>query len=162
MSKKLQSLLAALAISTLSVGALAQSENPFIGTWDIDFVQSDFGSAAVPQNMSRTYADLGDGNYMYLVVTISEEGTLGGSSASYSYSGEQYPIASLDELQAAHISYRKINETTVEYTIHAGLGGEVSQIGAKFISPSYQLLTIGIQFPNSDLKDQVLVFNRRR
>ena len=162
MSKKLQSLLAALVISVLSVGALAQSENPFIGTWDLDFVQSDFGSATVPQNMSRTYADLGDGNYMYLVVTISKEGTLGGSSASYSYSGEQYPIASLDELQAAHISYRKINETTVEYTIHAGLGGEVSQIGAKFISPSYQRLTIGIQLPDSDQKDQILVFNRRR
>lgn len=162
MSKKLQLLLAALVLSTFSLGALAQSANPFIGTWDIDFVQSDFGSAAVPQNMSRTYADLGDGNYMYLVVSINEDGSLGGTSASYSYSGEQYPIASLDELQAAHISYRKINDSTVEYTIHAGLGGEVSQIGAKFISPSYQQLTIGIQFPNSDQEDQILVFNRRR
>ena len=160
MLKKLQSLLAALTLSALSMGALAQSANPFIGTWDIDFVQSNFGSAAVPQNMSRTYADLGDGNYMYLVVSINEDGSLGGTSASYSYSGDQYPIASLDELPAARISYRKINDSTVEYTVR--LGGEVSQIGAKFISPSYQQLTIGIQFPNSDQEDQILVFNRRR
>ena len=160
MSKKLKLLLAAFAISTLSTGALAQVGNPFIGTWDLDFVQSDFGSATAPKNMSRTYADLGHGNYMYLVASINGDGSLGGTSASYTYSGEQYPIASLDELPAAYISYRKINEQTVEYIVR--LDGEVNQIGAKFISPSYQQLTIGIQFPNSDLKDQVLVFNRRR
>ena len=97
---------------------------------------------------------------MYLVVTIDKAGTLGGSSASYSYSGEQYPIASLNQLPATLISYSKINDTTVEYTIT--LDSEVSQIGAKSISHSHQQLTIGIQFPNSDQKDQLLVFNRRR
>jgi len=140
--------------------AFAQSENPFLGTWDVDFRQSDFGSAAVPMELSRTYSDLGNGNYMYLVVTMNQDGTHSASSASYSYSGEQYPIASLDQLEAARISYRRINESTVEYTVR--LGDEVSQIGAKFISPNYQQLTIAIQFPDSDQNDQILVFNRRR
>ncbi len=160
MLKKIELLLAGLVILALSQGALAQSENPFLGTWDIDFVQSDFGDATVPLNMSRTYADLGNGNFMYLVVSINPDGSLGGTSASYSYSGEEYPIASLDELPATRISYKKINDQTVEYTVR--LDGEVNQIGAKFISPSHQQLTIGIQFPNSDAKDQLLVFNRRR
>ena len=39
---------------------------------------------------------------------------------------------------------------------------EVQQIGAKFISPNYQQLTIAIQFPNSDQEDQILVFHRRQ
>lgn len=152
--------LATLSLALISMATFAQSENPFLGTWDLDFVQSDFGSAPVPKSMSRTYADLGYGNFMYLVVSINADDTLGGTSASYTYSGQGYPIASLDEIGAAYISYRKINETTVEYTIR--VGDEVSQIGAKYISPSHQRLTIGIQFPNSDQEDQILVFSRRR
>ena len=159
MNNKIATILVALfALAGFSL-VMAQSENPFIGTWDIDLRESDFGSATPPRNMSRTYADLGDGRYMYLVVTINEQGQLSGSSASYSYDGEQYPIASLDQNQAARISYRKINDATVEYTIR--VDGEVTQIGAKFISPNYQRLTISIQFPNSDQANQILVFNRR-
>ena len=41
------------------------------------------------------------------------------------------------------------------------LDGEVQQIGAKFISPNYQQLSIAIQFPNSNQEDQILIFNRR-
>ena len=138
----------------------AESENPFLGSWDINLAESDFGSVTPPANIVRSYADLGSGNYMYLVVTTEEDGTVGATSASYSYSGEQYPIASIDPLPTPRISYRRINETTVEYTVR--LDGEVQQIGAKFISPNYQQLTIAIQFPNSDLEDQILVFNKRR
>ena len=144
-----------------SSSLMAQGENPFIGAWDIDFDESDFGSANPPQNMSRAYTDLGDGNYAYQVATVSQDGTLNLSSAIYSYSGAEYPIVSFDELpEPARISYRRIGDTSVEYTVR--VGGAVSQIGAKFISPNYQRLTISIQFPNSDQKDQVLVFNRRR
>ena len=117
MSKIVQSLFAALTLTLFSLGAVAQSENPFLGTWDIDIDESD------------------------------------------SYSGEQYPIASLATIPTARISYKRINETTVEYTVR--LDGEVQQIGAKFISPNYQRLTIAIQYPNSDQKDQILVFNKR-
>ena len=161
MNNKIATILVALSVLLGSTAALAQAENPFIGTWDIDFDESDFGSANVPQNISRSYTDLGNGSYAYQVATVNQDGTLGLTSAIYTYSGEQYPIVSFDELpEAALISYKKINETTVEYTVH--LAGEVNQIGAKFISPNYQRLTIGIQFPNSDLQNQILVFNKRR
>ena len=160
MYKITATILLTLSVLVSSVIVLAQNENPFLGTWDINLEESNFGSAAVPQNISRSYAELGDGNYMYLVVTTNSDGTTGATSASYSYSGEQYPIASIDPLPTARISYRRINETTVEYTVR--LDGEVQQIGAKFISPNYQQLTIAIQFPNSDQKDQILIFNRRR
>ena len=160
MSKKILSLCTALALTLFSLGAIAQSENPFIGTWDIDIDESDFGSAPVPRALARSYADLGGGRFMYLVVTTNQDGEVSATSSSYSYSGEQYPIASLDPLPTARISYRRINETTVEYTVR--LGGEVQQIGAKFISPNYQRLTIAIQYPNSDQKDQILVFNKRQ
>ncbi len=165
MKKRPANLLVMLSAALISMTAFittvnaAESENPFIGTWDLNITESDFGSVAVPADMSRVYADLGDGNYMYLVVTINEDGSFGGTSATYSYSGDQYPIASIAQLETPRISYRKINDTTVEYTVR--LGGEVQQIGAKFISPNYQQLTIAIQFPNSDQEDQILVFNRR-
>ncbi|NKB32855.1 MAG: hypothetical protein GKR91_07130 [Pseudomonadales bacterium] len=160
MATKLATIMFTLGLTIFSATAAAQIENPFIGTWDIDLAESNFGSAAPPVNMSRTYADLGDGSFMYLVVTINDDGSLSGNSASYSYSGEQYPIASLDQLAAAQISYRRINDRTVEYTVR--IDSEVSQIGAKSISPNGQLLTIAIQFPDSTQENQILRFNRRR
>jgi hypothetical protein len=161
MIKKTAIILIVVFVWLGSAIAQPQSENPFIGTWDIDFDESDFGSATPPQNMSRSYTDLGNGSYAYQVATVSQDGTLGLSSAIYTYSGQQYPIVSFDELPApALISYRRINDTTVEYTVR--VGGEVSQIGAKFIAPNYQRLTISIQFPDTDQENQILVFNRRR
>lgn len=160
MSIKLQSLLAAFLLCMISTCTLAQGANPFIGTWDIDLSSSNFGSGTPPVNMSRTYYDHHDNTYTYMVITTSEDGALSGTTARYSYSGERYPIASFNQGQAAMISYRKISDTTVEYTVY--LNGETQQIGAKLVSPNYQQLTIAIQFPNSDLEDQVLVFNKRR
>ena len=145
----------------VSTASLAQTENPFIGAWDINFDESDFGSATPPQNMSRSYTDLGGGSYAYQVATVALDGSLNLTSAIYTYSGQKYPIVSFDELPApARISYRRINETTVEYTVT--LDDEVTQIGAKFIAPNYQRLTISIQYPNSGQENQILVFDRRR
>lgn len=161
MNIKVAAIFVALSLLLGSTSALAQSENPFIGTWDIDFSESDFGSATPPQNMTRSYTDLGGGSFAYQVATVNLDGTLNLTSAIYTYDGSQYPIVSFDELPAAaRISYKKINDTTVEYTVR--LDGEVSQIGAKFIAPNYQRLTISIQYPNSDQENQILVFNRRR
>ena len=139
--------------------SLGTGENPFIGTWDLIASNSDFGGAPVPLNMSRTYADVGDGNFMYMVVQMNEDGSLGGSSATYSYSGEAYPIANLANVPAATISYRKINERTVEYTVR--IDNQDSQIGAKTISVDGRVLTIVVQFPNSDQGNQILRFARR-
>ncbi len=107
-------LLTNLVLLSFSQTAFAQSENPFIGTWDIDLERSNFGTEGAPGNIARSYADLGDGNYMYLVVAEDEDGSIGATSATYTYSGERYPIASLDPLPTPLISYNRINETTVE------------------------------------------------
>lgn len=160
MSIKLHSLLTAILLCMISISALAQGANPFIGTWDIDLRSSDFGSAAVPANISRTYYDHHDNTYTYMVITTAQDGSVSGTTSRYSYSGERYPIASFNQDQAAMISYTKIGDTSVQYTVY--LNGEAQQIGAKFVSPNYQQLTIAIQFPNSDLEDQILVFNKRR
>lgn len=155
MVPRIRSTLAAIALLLTPLISLAQdSTNPFIGTWDIDLEASQFGSVTPPGNMSRTYSDHGDDTYTYIVVTTAQDGTISATSAHYSYCGEQYPIASFEQLSEARISYNKISETTVEYTVT--LGGEVQQIGAKFISPNYQRLTISIQYPNSDQENQVL------
>jgi hypothetical protein len=160
MKQQLKYLLAAMTLVGVCISGSAQeSANPFIGTWDIDFEASHFGSAVPPRNLSRTYSDHGDGTYTYIVVTTAQDGTLTATSAHYDYSGEEFPIASFEQLSEARISYRKESETTVEYTIT--LAGEVQQIGAKFISPNYQRLTISIQYPNSDQENQILVFDRR-
>lgn len=161
MKNSLATLLITLFVALASSAGLAQSENPFIGTWDIDMDESDFGSATPPQNMSRSYTDLGNGTYAYQVATVRQDGTLGLSSAIYSYSGQEYPIVSFDELpEPAMISYNREGDSSVEYTVR--VGNEISQIGSKFISPNYQRLTISIQFPNSDQENQILIFNRRR
>jgi hypothetical protein len=157
--RKLPALLILSLLTLASAATLAQGANPFLGTWDIDIRQSDFGSSTAPANMSRTYFDHHDETYTYMVITTAQDGSLSGTTARYSYSGEQYPIAGFNQDQRATISYRKIGETTVEYTVY--LNGEVQQIGAKVVTPNYQQLRIVIQFPNSDQEDQVLVFNNR-
>ncbi len=142
--------------------ALAQGENPFVGTWDIDLAASNFGGAEKPANMSRTYADLGDGSYMYLVATVNVNGTLGASSATYRYDGRRYPIAATAIGNQATISYQRLNDRAVQYTVR--VGETVTQIGAKTISPDGRVLQIAIQFPASEGQqaNQILVFNRRR
>ena len=159
MLRKISALLTAFLFTLVSATTLAQGANPFLGTWDIDIRESNFGSVTAPVNMSRTYFDHGDETYTYMVITTAQDGSLSGSTARYSYSGERYPIASFSQDQSARISYRKIAPTTVEYTVY--LDGEVQQIGAKVVTPNYQQLRIIIQFPNSDQEDQVLVFNKR-
>jgi len=156
---KLSTSALALLVALFSLAASAQGENPFIGTWDIDMDRSNFGSAPAPATMARTYYDHNDGTYSYIVVTTDQNGVINASSAHYSYSGESHPIANFNQDIQATISYHRINDTTVEYTI--SVNGEVTQIGAKFISPNYQTLTIAIQTPNSEQEDQILIFNRR-
>lgn len=152
--------IALLVILSFTQSALGQGENPFIGTWDIDFRESDFGSAVPPANMSRTYVDHGDATYTYIVITTNADSTLSASTSRYSYSGEQTPIAAFNQVQQASISYRKIGDTSVEYTVY--VDGEIQQIGSKFVSPNYQQLSISIQYPNSDQDNQILIFNKRR
>ncbi len=159
MKNNLKNLLVVFALSLFSITAFAQSENPFIGTWDIDLQRSNFGSAPAPASMARTYYDHGDGSYSYIVVTTNADGVVNASSAHYTYGGEEHPIANFNQQVRGTISYHRINDTTVEYTVY--VDGEVAQIGAKFISPNYQQLTIAIQTPNSDQEDQILVFNKR-
>lgn len=159
MLRILSASLATFLFTLLSATTLAQSANPFIGTWDIDLGQSNFGSATVPANLSRSYFDHGDETYTYMVITTAQDGSLSGTTARYSFSGERYAIANFNQDPRATISYRKIAPTTVEYTVY--LDGEVQQIGAKVVTPNYQQLRIIIQFPNSDQEDQVLVFNKR-
>ena len=160
MKKLFVNALLTLSVMFLSSFALAQVEDPFIGSWDISLAESYFGSAVPPKNMSRSYTNLGNGSFAYQVVRVNPDDTLSLTSAIYRYDGSPSPIVSLDEFdEPALISYRKLSDTTVEYTVT--LGGKVSQIGSKFISPDQQRLSISIQFPGTDQKNQVLIFKRR-
>ncbi|MEX0964034.1 MAG: hypothetical protein WDZ52_08360 [Pseudohongiellaceae bacterium] len=150
----------ALCVSLLSFSALGQDENPFIGVWDLDRDGSNFGSSPIPVNMIRTYANAADGAFMYLLVTMNEDGSIGGSSATYKYDNQENTIASLNPTAQATISYRKVNEKTVEYIVR--IDGLTSQIGAKSITPDGSVLTIVIQNIGGQVNNQVLKFNRRQ
>jgi len=155
-------LLTFASVVIFTCASFAQDLNPFIGTWDIDHAGSNFGSAPVPKNMSRTYEDVGNGSYMFLVVSIAEDGSIGGSSATYKFDSKENPLASLNLTAPTTISYTQNNEKTVQYTVR--VDGRVSQIGAKTISPDGRVLTIAIQTftAEGDINNQILKFNRRR
>jgi len=163
MKFNLRKIFLAASMCILSFAASAQSENPFIGTWDLDATNSDFGSAQLPNAMTRTYIETGGGGYMYLLVTINPDGSIGGSSASYRYDGANNSIATIGGNGAqTTISYFQVNGRTVEYTIRNT--GRTSQIGAKTLSPDSRVLTIVIQNINAEggsSSSQILRFNRR-
>jgi len=100
---------------------------------------------------------------MYLLVTINQDGSIGGSSASYKYDGANNPIATIGGNGAqTTISYYQVNGRTVEYTIRNA--GRTSQIGAKTLSPDSRVLTIVIQNIDAvggNSSSQILRFNRR-
>jgi len=144
-------------VCMLSFAASAQSDNPFIGTWD-------FGGATVPATMVRTYAETGNGGYMYMILTIADDGAIGGSGASYKYDGVSVPIANMGATTGAQntISYFRVNGRTVEYTVRNN--GRTTQIGAKTLDPDSRVLTIVIQNINIDggsSSSQILRFDRR-
>ncbi len=149
-----------MCAALFSIAATAQDENPFIGVWDLDRAGSNFGSSPVPANMIRTYANAADGAFMYLLVTMNEDGTIGGSSATYKYDNQENTIASLNPDAQATISYRKVNEKTVEYIVR--VNGLTTQIGAKSITPDGSVLTIVVQNITGQVNNQILKFNRRR
>jgi len=159
----LKKLFLAACVCMLSFAASAQSDNPFIGTWDLDAANSNFGIAQVPAAMVRTYAETGDGGYMYLLVTIGEDGTIGGSGASYKYDGASVPIATMGATSTLNtISYFRVNGRTVEYTVRNN--GRTTQIGAKTLDPDSRVLTIVIQNIDPDggsSSSQILRFDRR-
>lgn len=149
-----------LCAALASFAAIAQDENPFIGVWDLDRTGSNFGSSPVPTNMIRTYASAADGAFMYLLVTMNEDNSIGGSSATYKYDNQENTIASLNPDAQATISYRKVNDKTVEYIVR--VNGLTTQIGAKSITPDGSVLTIVIQNITGQVNNQILKFNRRR
>lgn len=152
--------IAALFAMLIPFTAFAQDENPFIGVWDLDNTDSNFGSSPVPTDMIRTYADASGGAFMYLLVTMNEDGSIGGSSATYKYDNQENTIASLNPDAQATISYRKVNEKTVEYIVR--VNGLTTQIGAKTISPDGSILTIVVQNIGGQVNNQILKFERRR
>jgi hypothetical protein len=113
--------------------------------------------------MTRTYIETGGGGVMCLLVTISSDGSIGGSSASYRYDGGSNSIATIGGNGAqTTISYFQVNGRSVEYTIRNA--GRTSQVGAKTLSPDSRVLTIVIQNINSEggsSSSQILRFNRR-
>ena len=148
-----------LCTMLIPFAASAQNENPFIGVRDLDRSDSNFGNSPVPANMIRTYADAADGAFMYLLVTMNEDGSIGGSSATYKYDNQENTIASLNPDAQARISYRKVNDKTVEYIVR--VDGLTTQIGAKSISPDGSVLTIVIQNIGDEVNNQILRIDRR-
>ena len=163
MKINLSKLFLAACMCIVSFAASAQSANPFLGTWDLDAANSDYGDAPVPNAVTRTYIETSDGGFMYLVVTINPDGSIGGSSASYKYDGANNSIATIGGNGAqTTISYFYVNGRTVEYTIRNE--GRTTQIGAKTLSPDSRVLTIVIQNLNvlgGNSSSQILRFNRR-
>jgi hypothetical protein len=89
--------------------------------------------------MTRTYIETGGGGVMCLLVTISSDGSIGGSSASYRYDGGSNSIATIGGNGAqTTISYFQVNGRSVEYTIRNA--GRTSQVGAKTLSPDSRVL----------------------
>ena len=99
-----------------------------------------------------------------MILTIADDGSIGGSGASYRYDGVSVPIANMGAGTGAQntISYFQVNGRTVEYTVRNN--GRTTQIGAKTLDPDSRVLTIVIQNINTDggsSSSQILRFDRR-
>lgn len=150
-------------ICLFSVGLSAQTQNPFLGTWDLDAAGSDFGATPVPKDMVRVYGETEDESFTYLLVTVNQDDSIGGSSAHYKYDGANNSIITIGAATPqATISYFYVNGRTVEYTVR--VDGRTTQIGAKTLSLDSRVLTIVIQNIDSlggSSSSQILRFNRR-
>ncbi len=145
------------AVLALSLPAIAQSKDPFVGTWRANIAKSKYSGAA-PKSVTSTYEAAGKG-YKLSVKNESASGTV-----QYSYTtnldGKDVPVTG-NNPRADMLAVRRIDERTLESV--SKMGGKVTITQRNVVSADGKTRTVTTT--GTDAKGQkvndVVVFERQ-
>lgn len=143
--------LVAIAITLPS----AQTNDPVIGTWQLNVAKSKYTPGPGPKSEMRTYAANGDAS----AKGVDASGKATSSQWTIIYDGKDRPLTGSPD--ADMLSLKRIDPNHVEFTQKRG--GKVAMTGTRTISPDGKVMTIVTK--GTDAKGQTVnnveVFDRR-
>jgi hypothetical protein len=148
----------ALCVLAASVTALAQTDNPIIGTWELNAGKSTYGAGNPPKKDIRTFSADGDG-YKYLSTGTAADGTPFVRTYTAHYDGKDYPTTGQPDAES--IAIKRIDRFTTE-TVQKR-GGKVVITSTRVVSKDGKSFTLTSKGVNAMGKEftNVLVFDRK-
>ena len=128
----------AVGLLALSMLAIAQSKDPFVGTWRLDTAKSKYSPGPMPKSQTTIYEAAGQG---YKVSVRSEPAS--GAVLEWSYTtaldGKDAKITGINP-NADTIAVKRVNATTLEAT--SKKGGKTTLIQRHVVSADGKTRTV--------------------
>ena len=117
-------------------GQASQAKDPFVGTWVLNRVKSEF-SGAVPEKRKTTFETTADGSIKHVTETVIANGSTDRVEYTAKLDGRDVPI--INSFLSV-VSLKRIDARTVERT--GKLRGMVIETSTRTVSADGQTLTI--------------------
>ena len=127
----------ALVLSLVVVSA--QGTDPLVGTWKLNVAASTYSPGPPPKSLTKTYEDRGGGVLLSVDKGVDATGTPTWNHIAFKYDGKDYPLASSTSKTFDTISYKRVDATTIEFTVK--YDGKISTITTRTISKDGKTLT---------------------
>jgi hypothetical protein len=127
----------ALVLSLVVISA--QGTDPLVGTWKLNVAASSYSPGPPPKSMTKTYEDRGGGVLLSVDKGVDAKGNPTWNHIAFKYDGKDYPSASSTSQTFDTISYKRVDATTIEYTVKRD--GKVATITTRTISKDGKTLT---------------------
>ena len=128
-----------LALIFSLVVVSAQGTDPLVGTWKLNVAASTYSPGPPPKSLTKTYEDRGEGVLLSVDKGVDATGTPTWNHIAFKYDGKDYPLATSTSKTFDTISYKRVDATTIEYTVK--YDGKVSTITTRTISKDGKTLT---------------------
>lgn len=124
-------------LGAFAVGALAQTQPVYVGTWKINLAKSDYGAATPPRTYTASFKAVENG-----FSCITDQVTSDGKAVHYEYTvkfdGRDYPVMGYPRYDA--ISVKKLDDRSWDWSMKKD--GVVVSAGTTSYSPDGKVRTL--------------------
>jgi hypothetical protein len=147
-----------LSIIVLTMTGVAQTNDPVVGTWELNLKKSKYVPGPLPQCETRVY----ETNGKQLIVSVSSIGADGNTTvarSTYVYDGKDYAVTGNLDFDSQAIT--QIDRYEIKSTLKKS--GKVVQTGTRRVSQDGKTLTVTFTGTNAkgEKVNQLLVYDRR-
>ena len=136
----------------LIASAAFSASDPFVGTWKLDVVKSDFGPEEKPRGGAAIFERTADG-YLYARWSLGKGGNIGRQSGRINF-------PELMESATIKFVWTQPDDNTLELSIHSKRTGTNHVSKRCIVSPADQKLRIMLLEANSGRTVQTLVYDK--
>jgi hypothetical protein len=138
--------------------AAAASEDPVVGTWQLNASKSKFTTGPAVKSQTRTYSQSKSGISLELK-SVGADGNESTTTTTYHLNGKAYPITGNPDYDT--LTGTKVNSHTAKFTLKRG--GKVVGHTTRTVSKDGKTLTATTKLTaaGGEKTDSVLVFDRQ-